>query len=381
MKSVEKEQLLELITTEDVIDLMTRFGSNPPLMDHQNNYIFNTVCHNGAGQGSHKLWYYPNSKSFYCFSECGAMSVIDLVMKMLNLSFKEALSFLCQFKGVSVCQIVEHRGFGKELMENEDFDFLNRHLATLSPTVVELATYDASVLQLFHLQYPEEWRVEGIHPKSAEKYDIRFCYVRNAAIIPYYNQDGLLIGIRQRNFNQDQIEAGRKYIPATIEKTTYRYPTSQVLYGIYQNQQRIKEVKEVVLVEGEKSVMLYDSYYPERSIALALGGSSFSIAQRDALLDLGVERVIICLDKDYHQDKLKETAGEDYRAFVGIVRRLKKMVTLLSPYFQVKIIMCFDDRIGYKDSPLDQGREIYESLLREGEIVEEASQMDDWLIC
>lgn len=376
---MDKEQLLELMTIEDIIDLMSSFGSNYPLLDQQGNYMFNTICHNGAGQGSHKLWYYTESKSFFCFSECGAMNIIDLTMKMLNMTFKEAFLYLCQYKGVSAYQVVEHRGFGRESVENEDFEFLDHYLMTTDLNPVELTVYDPYVLQLFHPYYPDSWYDEGITPETAEKFDIRFCYNRNAAIIPYYNEKGDLVGIRQRNFSSDQIEAGRKYIPATIEKTTYRYPTSQIFYGIYQNQEAIRKAKEVVLIEGEKSVMLYDSYYPERSVALAMGGSSFSLAHRNTLLELGVERVVICLDKDYHQDKLTDKTSEDYKAFRGMVRRLKKMVGLLAPYIQVSIVLCFDDRLGYKDSPLDKGKETYESLLKEREIIDEAEQLDDLL--
>ena len=376
---MDKEKLLELMTIEDIIDLMLSFGSNHPTTDKQGKYVFNTICHDGAGQGSHKLWYYTESKSFFCFSECGAMNIIDLTMKMLNMDFKEAFLYLCQYKGVSAYQVVEHRGFGRESFENEDFDFLDRHLSTIEVQEVELEVYDKSILQLFHLMYPDTWYEEGITPQSAEKFDVRFCFNRNAAILPYYNLKGELVGIRQRNFNSEQVEAGRKYIPATIEKTTYRFPTSQLFYGLYQNQEAIRQAKEVVLIEGEKSVMLYHSYYPNRSIALALGGSSFSITQRDTLLELGVERVVICLDKDYHQDKLNDKTSEDYKAFKGMVRRLKKMVGLLAPYCQVSVILCFDDRLGYKDSPLDRGKEIYEQLFVNRVVIDEADELDELL--
>ena len=46
----------------------------------------------------------------------------------------------------------------------------------------------------------------------------------------------------------------------------------------------------------------------------------------------------------------------------------------------LSIVMCFDDRLGYKDSPLDQGKAVYESLLQEREIMDEASQLDDLLL-
>ena len=378
-KTVDRDELLNLMTTEDVIDLLLSFGSDYPTTDQQGNLIFNTICHNGAGNGSHKLWYYVETKSFYCFSSCGAMSLIDLTMKMLNLTFKETLSFLCDYKGVSAFGLNEHRGFEIKREENEDLEFLNLHLSSVKPVATELTVYDETILQLFHPYYPESWCQEGISPMTAERYNIRFCFTRNAAIIPYYNDQGQLIGIRQRNFDPYQLEMGRKYIPTTIEQTSYRYPTSQVFFGLYQNQAFIKKAKEVVLVESEKSVMLYDSYYPNRSIALAMGGSSLSLAHRKMLLDLKVERVVICLDKDYHPDQLRDKTSEDYKAFVGMIRRLKKMVTLLSPYMTVSVILCFDSQLDYKDSPLDRGKEVFEALLKSSEIIDESEALDPLL--
>lgn len=377
---MDKEQLMNLLTVEDITRLVVELGSLPPLNDNNGHLIFNTICHNGAGHGSRKLWFYPETKSFYCWSECHGLTLFDLVMKVKGfVNFKDAFNFVCQFKGVSAYHDSGHRGFYKEEFVNEDLEFLNHHLETNIIQDVDLKIYDDSILDLFHKCYPANWQQEGINEETAEKFDIRYCFSRNAAIIPYRDMNNNLIGIRQRNFNQLQVEAGRKYIPATIEKRNYSYPSSQVLYGLYENQEAIRKTKEVVLVEGEKSVMLYDSYYCDRSVALGMGGSSFSLYQRELLLQLGVERVVICLDKDYRMEMLKDKSSEDYKAYMGLIRRLKKMIGLLAPYLQVAVVMCFDDRLGYKDSPLDRGKEVYESLLKEAEIFDSVDELDELL--
>ena len=377
---MDKEQLMNLLTVDDIVKLVVDLGSLPPLHDNNGHLIFNTICHNGAGHGSRKLWFYPETKSFYCWSECHGLTLFDLVMKVKGfVKFKDAFNYVCQFKGVSAYHNDGHRGFYKEEFVNEDLEFLNHHLEQIETHEADLKVYDEAILELFHKCYPANWQEEGINEDIAEKFDIRYCFNRNAAIIPYRDLSGNLIGIRQRNFNQSQVEAGRKYIPATVEKRVYSYPSSQVLYGLYENKETIQKTKEVVLVEGEKSVMLYGSYYDNRSVALGMGGSSFSLYQRELLLKLGVEKVTLCLDKDYRMEMLKDKTSDDYKAYVGLIRRLKKMISLLSPYFQVSVIMCFDDRLGYKDSPLDKGKEVYESLLKESEIFDSMDELDELL--
>lgn len=370
---MDLEKLMELITEEDVISILTDFGSSYPILDNQGNLLFDTIVSHG-GDSKHKLCYFLDSKKFYCYSRSYGTSLIDIIMFNLNTDFSSAFTWLKRFKGIS-SSAYGRVGFGVSKETNEDLDFLTSYDFKAYNQDVVLKTYNEDVLSIFHDMYPASWKKEGITPPVATLFDLKFCLIRNACIIPYRNLEGKLIGIRQRNFDTNQIHAGRKYIPATIEGTTYSYPVLQTFYGLYEHQDNIRKYKKAVLFESEKSVLLHSSYY-ENSVALGLGGSAFSKKQRQILADLGVEEVVICLDKDYDEERLKDKTSNDYRVFVGMVKKLKKMVAILSPYLSVSVVLCFDKRLDLKDSPIDKGKAVYESLYASKHVVCDADELD-----
>jgi DNA primase len=70
------------------------------------------------------------------------------------------------------------------------------------------------------------------------------------------------------------------------------------LYGLNWNKDHIKTIKKAIIVEGEKSVLLYASYFGwDNNICVACCGSSISAYQVQFLLDLGVEEIVIAFDK------------------------------------------------------------------------------------
>ena len=369
---MDLEQVMELVTAEDVTSILVDFGSSYPIPDNQGNLLFDTNVSHG-GDSKHKLCYFLDSKKFYCYSRAYAMSLIDIIMFNLKTDFTGAFNWLKSFKGIS--STIRRLGFGVSKETNDDLDFLDSYYLYRHENKMELKTYHDGVLSIFHDLYPASWREEGIEPRVAELFDIRFCFFRQACIIPYRDINGNLIGIRQRNFDEEQIKAGRKYIPAVIEGKTYSYPTSLTFYGIHEHQANIRKYKEAVIFESEKSVLLHSSYY-ESSNALGLGGSAFSKQQRQLLLDIGVESVVICLDKDYDDTKLDDKNSSDYKVFTAMVKKLKKMVHLLSPYMTVSVVLCFDDRLGLKDSPIDKGKAVYEGLYAYKHDVYDADELD-----
>lgn len=377
-KVMNKEELLNRLTVEDVTQLMMEFGSPSPIPDQQGHLYFSTsVCHGGSSQ---KLCFYPDSFTFFCYTDCNcAYSLFDLIMKLFDFTFKEAFLWLCQWKGFNPHD-APVLGFKQTVEKNEDFDFLNQHLTTKSTDKqIQLTIYDSSVLNIFHPLYSSEWQEEGITPQTAEVFDLRFCFHRNATIIPYLNEAGELIGIRQRNHTKEEIEAGRKYIPATIEGLNYRYPSSQVFYGTYEHQQAIKQYRQVVLFEGEKSTLLHHSFYQNHSTALSIGGSNLSLQHRQILLKMGVEEVTICMDKQYQLEHYEEVGTSAYREYISHIKKLKKMVGLLVNYMTVHVVLCFDDRLQYKDSPIDRGQAIFEQLMSERVTVYSAEDLDELL--
>lgn len=343
------KDILQKITNEDIIDILIDLGSRPPKMTG-NCYIFTTVCHHHNGGGTkYKLYYYINTKSFHCFSECGHMSnIFNVVMHSKQCDFKEAYRYVCSFLNIET-NILKY-GFEEDKVDNSFIDLFKIEKEKAENIIIR----DKSVLNRFRELYHHSWIDDHIDTKVMKLFDIRFDVLNNAIIIPHYNIDNELIGIRARYLNEDMVESGRKYMPITIDNVLYNYPTSVNLYGLNINKENIKKYKRVTIGESEKFVMQHRSYY-EDSTAVALSGSSISEYQMRMLLDLGVETVVIALDKEFENK-------EQEQEYINKVN--KTFVLKLMRYFQVEIIWDRENLLGYKSSPTDAGIEIYERLYK-----------------
>ena len=238
---------------------------------------------------------------------------------------------------------------------------------------------------MFDDYIPLSWYDEGIKDEIADIFQIKFYINQNKAIIPHYDINGNLVGIRGRTFFKHEIENGKKYMPITIQNLTYKYPMSFNLYGIFQNQDNIKQFKKAIIFESEKAVMLYSSYYgQENNISIALCGMSLSLYQRDLLLSLGIEEIIIAFDKQYQieliDDENIDKNSKAWKEYENYIKRLIKISEILMPYCNVSIIVCWDFRIGYKDSPIDCSKKIFEELYRERYYIDDLEELREMII-
>jgi len=379
---VDRDELMELVTTEDVINILNDLGSGSPQKDKNNDnaLLFSTVCHGGK---SHKLYYYIDSKIFKCYTSCGSMSLFDLIMSTKNIIFQEAFAYLCKFKNVTNFS-KQKKGLQKKEYENEDLKFLKLHLRKKEKQLIKLPSYNKYILNMFNDYMPMSWYKEGITDDITNIFQIKFYMNQFKCIIPHFDINGNLVGIRARNFLKHQVSSGKKYIPVTIENFTYRYPIAFNLYGIYQNQENIRKIKKTILFESEKSVMIYGSYFgQENNICLALCGMSFSLYQRDLLLSLGVEEVVICFDKQYQieliDDENIDRNSKAWKEYENYVKGLIKISEMLIPYCNVSIIVCWNFRIGYKDSPIDFGKETFEELYKERYYIDDLEELREMI--
>ena len=72
------------------------------------------------------------------------------------------------------------------------------------------------------------------------------------------------------------------------------------------------------------------------------------------MLKLNINEVVLAYDKDYRNIEERRAKLEEY----------EKIVQILKPYFEVSIIIDYGNDLGYKDSPIDKGKEIFEDLMR-----------------
>lgn len=340
------KDIIDRMSDDDVIEILLDLGSRYP-KSVNDDLLFQTVCHCGR---KHKLHYHKDNKSFYCYSNCGSISnIFNLVMKVKDCSFDESYKYICNKLNITF-SILDRHGFQEE-NDNSFIDKFKIQKEHLEPPKIR----DESVLNQFRDLYHHTWIKDHISVEVMKMFNIKFDILNNAIIIPHYNINGELIGIRARYLNDYMIESGKKYMPITINDVLYNYPTSMNLYGLNINKDNIKKYKHVIIGEAEKFVMQHRSIY-EDSTAVALNGSALSQYQIDLLLELGVETVVLGLDKEFETDEEEEK----YKMKIN-----KSFVMKLIQYFRVEIIWDRHNYIGLKDSPLDKGPTIYKKLYNE----------------
>lgn len=339
------KEVLELLSEEDITTLLLHLGSAYPVKVN-GVLTFTTICHNGD---SHKLYYYSSNKKFHCYTGCGQIgSIYDVVAKVFNIEFTEAFLYVCNFFNI------RNTGTGLDFNDKSDNSFISK-FKKKEDLSYSLKIHNREVLNHFDKLYHKTWLDDYITIETMKLFDIRFDILNNRVIIPHFDIDGNLIGIRCRNFNELELIRNRKYVPISINDKLYNYPVHANFYGIHLVKKAIKKYKKVILVESEKAVMQMYSYYGEDSIAIACSGSSIGSYQIQMLLALGVETVIIAMDKDFHV--FGDNEDLIHRRKIG-----RAFVDKLSMYFNIEIIWDNGNLIGYKDAPTDRGKCIWEKL-------------------
>lgn len=341
------------INADNIIDLMDSLGADYNFASSHEIH-FRSICHDSD---SYKLYWYDDGSGgrLHCHRDGETWDVIGFVEFIKHLDFIPAVEYICQTLGINA----------NEVSERSDVDpwqkDLRRWLPNAESELEPLTIYDPSVLRLFKPFPHKSWLDDGISVSAMRKLGIGW-YGRNAQVaIPVRDPDGNLVGIHARNTRRAIVGAGRKYEPLRTLIQDYRFPTGRVCYGLYENQAAIKASREVILFEAPKSTLQMTTMLGNSASCVSLFGWNCNKLRRDMLLDLGIQRVNIALDRQYH-----EPSGDEFAVYV---RQVKKIAALFKPYCQVGIIWDKQDRLGYKDSPSDKGLEVWNQLYQERTIL------------
>lgn len=346
--------LINKMNTSDILCLLEYLGVSEQLVRYGNeSVIFPTVCHNELiSAPSHKLYYYESTKKFYCYTNCKGMDVFEFI---INAQRARGNKYTFSHAYNLMSSIVNNR-------MRQGFAVIEAPKMKRTPQIVpnwqkQLTVYNHHVLECFTQQpkYLAPWLDEGISYDVLCDFGVRFDMVRNRIVFPVYDHIGRLIGVKARNFNIEDIEAHRKYMPLWYNKELYNYPKMMVLYGYYQNRYTIKKAKEAIVFESEKAVLQYGSFFTLNK-AVAIGGSSFSVYHGQILKDCGVETIVLALDYDWDDD-----GNKDY----GLHKMIREGYKIQEMGFNVELIYDWDDQyLGDKDSPIDRGRVTFTKLYR-----------------
>lgn len=350
---IDKDKLKNQLTKSDITNVVLSLGGQSPKEDYRGNLIFETVCHNLDG-GSYKLYYYDNTKLFTCYTECQeSFDVFDLISRNKSLhngkwEFKDSLLYVTGLTGYSATEISTIDIDNKI----DDWDFLDKYRKK-TPPVITIPKYNNYVLDIYQDYHHQQWLQEGITSKAMKKFNIKFDAFTNKIIIPHYDIHNNLIGIRGRSLNQEDIEQGRKYMPVKVENTIYSHPISCNLYGLSQNLSTIKKLRKAFIVEGEKSVLKIESFYPDHNFSIAVCGDKISEVQKGLILQ-HVDEIIIGFDKveAYKSGNVNQS-----------IINLRYLAKRFSPYVKTFIIVDKKNLLELKDAPVDKGRDILEELM------------------
>ena len=348
------KNIIESLTLNDVKNFLESLGVEQIAVYEDKQYLVcPTICHNPIDEAeSMKLYWYQNNKIFRCYTECDeAMSIFELYKKYMALNqypitLEEAENYVKQF--------LKHVIITSHKTDSYNIDIEKYKFTTNIPI---LNDYPKTVLDYFTHYYHPLWLKDGITKKSMDKFQIKFLLSQNKIIIPHFDINGRLVGIRGRALEKKEIEEFGKYRPIQIGKTLYTYPLQFNLYGIYEHKQGIQKRRSAIIAEAEKSVMLDDGYYDDLSNCVACCGSTFNKYHISLLTNiLGANEIIIALDKEYtdwRTDKAKK-----YR------EKIERMCKKYANQASFSYIWDYDNVLEEKDSPFDKGKEVFEHLYK-----------------
>lgn len=357
--------ILSKITEEQILEIIKEFGVLPYKIK-ETEIWFKTICHCGD---SHKLCYFRNSKEFYCYTNCGKMNLFSFIMNVKDCSFPEAIDFLKRKLKIS-----ERVGLQQSSIEDSEiFRMLQKRQEMNNPIIIQdftatpLEIVNDKIMNYFEDIYYMGWINEGISIETMQKYNIKWYGLENHIIIPHYDIEGNLVGIRRRTLQETEIIEGAKYMPETIQGKMYTHSLNFNLYGLDKNKKAIQKYHKVIIVEAEKSVLLSDTYYGEESITVATCGFNISNWHKEMLLKLGVEEVILAFDKDFDPNEFIEVENKNdlkYKKYMMFCDRLTKFSDSFGKKCEVSVLWDEYNLLQLKDSPFDRGKKTFETLYK-----------------
>ena len=360
---IDKVEIKDSLSSENIFELLVDFGGDPEYSSF--GILCSTICHNPPGEGSRKLYFYDNSHLFRCYTGCDSyFDIFELVIKVAKIQWdkdydlNDAVRWVAQRFGISGENVEED-----ECKQLEDWKILATYdkiqeLEVKDKKVV-LKTYNEDILSRFNYNVKiGPWLNEGISQEALDQAMIGFYPGGDQITIPHFDINGRFIGLRGRTLCKEEGERYGKYRPLKVGKDLYNHPLGMSLYNLNNSKNNIKLIKKAIVFEGEKSTLLYQSYFGlENDISVACCGSSLSTYQVQELIDVGAEEIIIAFDRQF-----KEIGDEEFQ---HLKKNLLKLRTKYKNYVNISFIFDKNMITGYKDSPIDCGPEIFLQLFKE----------------
>ena len=273
-----------------------------------------------------------DGKRFYDFSSGKGGGIIKFIMLHHKVDSETAIRMAAKYAGIDP-DAQEYRRFEstkllKRLSKLKPLEFKDDKTFLL-PDVMDRYPFDLDGLN--------PWIDEGISIDSLRKFEVRYDATSQSILFPIKDENGNILVIKARLLDKQKLNKG-----APKYSCLSKWGSNTTLYGLFENKQAILDNKEVIIFEGEKSVMKCNSWGINTAVAALT--SHLNDAQIHALIKLGAS-VVIAFDKG-----VNPTADQN-------IRKLKHFVS-------VSAIIDSKGLLEDKDAPVDKGREVFNALYR-----------------
>ena len=341
---INYEQIIEELDVERVKDLLRALGVD--FREQPDCLICQTACHHAdLSEASYKLYFYFDSKIFYCYSEDGAQSIFTFLKNFYEVRGIDYNWYEDIYKVILDCS-----NYSRNYSKEERYKSVRSAFEKKKQTV-SLPHYSENVLDCFIKWYPIEWIRDGITKEAMDKFGIKYSISQNKIIIPHRDCEGKLVGIRGRALDEWEIENIGKYMPICIESTWYSHPLGLNLYGLYENMENIRQAGIVYVCESEKAVLQAEGFSMP-NCCVAVCGSNLNKYVLKLLIKLcKPKEIVVCFDNE-------ELSGEDkyFHKLWDICQKYKN-------YCQFSFVYDNKGLTNLKDSPTDKGEDIFKQLI------------------
>jgi hypothetical protein len=364
MIDFNKSKVREALSTENLFELVETWGGNPQYTSF--GFIADTICHNPPGEGSRKLYFYTNTTLFRCYTGCAEpiFDIFELYIKVIKIQKGKDIDL-----NDAVRSLAQKFGIAGERREDDPTDeledwkvFANYERIQdieLKTNEIVLKEYDPIILTRFNYDVAiTPWLEEDITQEVIRHNRIGFYPGGDQITIPHFDEHGRFIGLRGRTLSKEEGELYGKYRPLKINQQLYNHPLGMNLYNLNNSKNNIPILKKAIIFEGEKSCLLYASYFGiDNDISVACCGSSVSLYQIEMLQRAGAQEIIIAFDRQF------QSIGDDE------FKKLKANLLKIHSKYKNDVIISFifDKEMitNYKSSPIDHGPDIFLQLFKE----------------
>lgn len=363
MAGYDKLEIREQLEIEDIYSLLVEFGGEPEYTSF--GIISRTICHNPAYEGSRKLYYYENSDLFRCFTDCAdSFDVFELVQKVSRIQWHKEVDLNGAVRWIALkFGIASGYKPDEEVVNKEDWETLEKYNRIkdieLKDLKVQLEEYDDSILNKMRYDLRlTPWLKEGMTQEVLDGARIGYYLGGDQITIPHFDKDWRFVGLRGRTMCKDEATMYGKYRPIKILGTQYAHPLGMNLYNLNFSRDNIRRMGKAIIFESEKSCLLFRSYFgDDADISVACCGSNVSAYQIQMLLDAGAAEIVIAFDRDF------SAIGD--QEWQSLTKNYKKIYNKYKNYALISFILDKNMITGLKDSPIDDGKEIFLQLFNE----------------